>query len=366
MNKRQLKNAEWSILICAIILTIIGLIALYSATLASDLQAFKKQITWLIVSIPILLMMMFVDYKLIVRISLPLYIITILLLIVVLFTSAINGARSWFSIGPASIQPAEFGKIAVLLFLASMIDRINQGRQKAINKPLKLISVIGICLVPVILIAIQPDYGTAISYIIALLFMLYVAGINKKYIIVSLLLVIVMLPILYFFVLPAHAKARIDVYLNPNIDPRGAGYNIIQSKLAIGAGGLLGLGWLQGTQTHLGFLYPKSTDFIFSVIGEEMGFVVAALIVILYVVMITKAIQVAKTAKDDLGSYIAMGIVRNFTISRCRKYRNDNRITTNNRYPITIYKLWGKCINYKYNLHRIIIKYQYEKTKINV
>ena len=154
------------------------------------------------------------------------------------------------------------------------------------------------------------------------------------------------MPLLYFFVLPDHAKSRIEVYLNPNLDPRGAGYNIIQSKLAIGAGKLFGMGWLNGTQTQLGFLYPKTTDFIFPVIGEEAGFIACCLVVIIYVVLITKAINVAKTTSDDLGSYIAMGIVRNTFIPRCRKYRNDNRIASYNRYTITIYKLWRNIINY--------------------
>jgi len=103
-------------------------------------------------------------------------------------------------------------------------------------------------------------------------------------------------------------KNRIDVFLNPGLDPRGAGYNIIQSKLAIGSGQLFGMGLLKGNQTQLGFLYPKSTDFIFSVIGEELGFLIAGTVIILYVVLITKTIYVAKTAKDDLGSYIAIGI----------------------------------------------------------
>ncbi len=354
MNKRHLKNAEWSILICTILLIIIGLVAQYSATLSSDLSAFKKQLTWLIVGIPILISVMLIDYKIIARCALVLYGITLLLLIAVLFTSAVNGARSWFSIGSASIQPGEFGKIAVVLMLATVI---NKCKQREINRPLKLIGIIGICLLPVVLIAMEPDYGTAISYIVALIFMLFVAGIDKKYIIVSILLVIIIIPLLYFFVLPEHAKSRIDVYLDPYIDPRGAGYNIIQSKIAIGAGGLFGLGWLQGTQTHLGFLYPKSTDFIFSVIGEEMGFVVAVLIIVLYVILITKAIHVAKTAKDDLGSYIAMGIVRNTIIPCTREYRNDYGITSYNRYSITIYKLWRKFTTYEYNLYRTINEY---------
>lgn len=113
---------------------------------------------------------------------------------------------------------------------------------------------------------------------------------------------------LYLFVLPEHAKTRIEIFLNPEKDPRGAGYNIIQSKLAIGAGQLFGMGMLRGNQTQLGFLYPKTTDFIFAVIGEEFGFIISGAVIVIYVILITKSVYVAKTAKDDLGSYIAMGI----------------------------------------------------------
>lgn len=138
--------------------------------------------------------------------------------------------------------------------------------------------------------------------------MLFVSGIDKKYIITAVLLVVILVPVAYFFILPEHAKTRIDVYLNPDLEPRGAGYNIIQSKLAIGAGQAFGMGLLKGNQTQLGYLYPKTTDFIFAVIGEEMGFVVAGTVILLYVVLVTKSMQIAKTAKDTLGSYIASGI----------------------------------------------------------
>lgn len=161
---------------------------------------------------------------------------------------------------------------------------------------------------PVFLIILQPDYGTAMAFLIATALMLFVAGIDKKYIIAICAIVIIAAPLVYNFVLPEHAKARIQVYLNPETDARGAGYNIIQSKLAIGAGKLFGMGVLKGNQTQLGFLYPKTTDFIFSVISEEMGFVVAGSVIIIYVIMITKSIFIARTAKDDLGSYIAIGI----------------------------------------------------------
>ena len=337
MNKKYLKNTEWSILICTIILISIGLLALYSASKSSELGDLKKQVLWVIISIPVLIITTLVDYKIIAKLSIGLYILSIILLIAVLLTSAINGATSWFNIGTISIQPAELAKIAVVLFLANIMSKMSK---EEINKPIKLAMILGIVLLPVLLIVLQPDYGTAMAYIVATVVMLYVSGIKKRYIITAFLLVIIAVPILYFFVLPEHAKLRIDVYLNPYLDPRGAGYNIIQSKLAIGAGKLFGQGWMKGTQTHLGFLYPKTTDFIFAVIGEEMGFITCCSIIILYITLITRAITVAKTAKDDLGSYIAAGIVRNTNISCFRKYRNDNGTFTYNRCAITIYKLW--------------------------
>lgn len=331
MNKRILKNTEWSILICVIILIIMGLIALYSATIDSEFYEFKKQCIWVLISIPILVATIFIDYGIIARFSPYFYGISIILLIAVLFTSAINGATSWFNIGFFAFQPAEIAKVFVIIFLSSVIVRIQKKSRNEINRVSKLAIVLGIVLLPVVLIAIQPDYGTAIAYIISLILILYVAGIDKKYIIISFIILVITIPLMYFFILPEHAKSRIDVYLNPDLDPRGAGYNIIQSKIAIGAGKLFGMGWLKGTQTHLGFLYPKTTDFIFSMIGEELGFIACGLIVVVYVVLITKAISVAKTARDDLGSYIAMGIVRNIAVSCSREYWYDNRITSYNR-----------------------------------
>lgn len=308
MKNKILKNMEWMILICVFILIIIGCVALYSATLNTGGDELKKQLVWLAVSIPIMIITIFIDYEAIAKISPVVYGGMIILLICVLFTNPVNGATSWFNIGPASIQPAEFAKIFVVILVAYTISRIQKSGKAQISKPLKLLLVLILAGIPVFLIVLQPDYGTAIAFIIATVLMLFVAGINKKYIIISVLLAIIILPLLYIYVLPAHAKTRIDVYLNSELDPRGSGYNIIQSKLAIGSGQLIGMGITKGNQTQLGFLYPKTTDFIFSVIGEESGFVVAAGIIILYVILITRAIYVSKTAKDDLGSYISIGI----------------------------------------------------------
>ena len=311
MKKRIFKNMEWGILICTILLIAIGLVALFSSTQNTQYDEFRKQIIWLCISIPIFIVLLFIDYEIVAKASPVFYGIMLLLLGGVLFTEPVNGAKSWFGVGTLSFQPSEFAKIFVIITFALVVTKIqSKGKRgkKEISRPTRLLLSLLVIIVPVILIVLQPDYGTAIAFFVATIMILFVAGINIKYIIVGILIIAITVPLLYFFVLPEHAKTRIDVFLNPNLDPRGSGYNIIQSKLAIGAGQLFGMGVLKGNQTQLGFLYPKTTDFIFSVIGEEMGFVATAAIVILYVFLITKAIYVAKTAKDDLGSYIAMGI----------------------------------------------------------
>ena len=189
-----------------------------------------------------------------------------------------------------------------------VINRIQRYSREEINKPLKLLLALSVGVVPMLLIMKEPDYGMCAVYAVSIISILFVAGLDKKYIISAILIIVIMVPVAYNFLLPSYAKTRIDVFLNPNLDPKGSGYNIIQSKLAIGAGELTGMGLKNGNQTQLGYLYPKTTDFIFSVIGEEMGFVVAATVIFANVILITKAIYIAKTAKDREGSYIAAGI----------------------------------------------------------
>lgn len=340
MRRKIFKNIEWPILICVLLLVCIGLIALTSATKNTEYDELKKQIMWVAISIPIMFVVIFVDYELIAKAAPFLYGIILVLLIGVLFTEPINGATSWFNIGPFSFQPAEFAKIICILMLAVTIVKVQKNGKDEISRVSKLLLVLSVFAVPTLLIIKQPDYGTALGFVVALALMLFVAGIKKRYIISAILLVIIAVPLLYFFVLPEHAKTRIDVFLNPDLDPRGAGYNIIQSKLAVGAGELFGMGLFKGNQTQLGYLYPKTTDFIFALIAEEMGFIVSAGVIILYVVLITKAIYVAKTAKDDLGSYIAIGIARGIFLPHVRKHRYDNGIIANNRNSFAICKLW--------------------------
>lgn len=308
MKRKIFKNMEWWILFSAILLCVVGFVALYSATQSSGFEDLKKQLIWFAISIVIMIIIACIDYEVLAKLSPIFYGISIILLIAVLFTEAINGASSWFNIGAFSLQPAELAKVSVILFTATVIAKIQERGKFEINVFWKLGLILATVVLPVLLIILQPDYGTAAAYLVALVLMLFVAGIDKKYIISAIIIMVISLPLLYLFVLPDHAKARIDVFLNPESDPKGSGYNVIQSKIAIGAGELTGMGILNGNQTQLGYLSPKTTDFIYSVIGEEMGFIVSAVVIIVYVTLITKSLYVAKTAKDDVGSYIAAGI----------------------------------------------------------
>lgn len=182
MNKQFFKNLEWRVLICSLLLLAIGLFALYSATINKGLVDFTKQVRWFIVSIPFLLFFTFVDYNKILKYSAFFYIIFIGLLVGVLFTSPISGATSWYNLGEFSFQPSEIGKIFILMFIVATIVRLQYKGKDEINKLYKLIISLIVAAIPIVLIIRQPDYGTALAYIFAVIAILYVGGLRKRYI----------------------------------------------------------------------------------------------------------------------------------------------------------------------------------------
>lgn len=232
------------------------MVALFSATQNSEYDSLKKQIQWTIISIPVMIILIILDYNTLVKISPFLYGIGIIALIGVLFTEEINGATSWFQLGSFSVQPAEFAKLSSVLLFSYVISIFQKKGRDQINKFWKLLLCVLVMALPVALIILQPDYGTAGAFVLATAFVLFIAGIKVRYIIACILIVAIALPLLYIYVLPEHAKQRIDIFLNPESDARGAGYNIIQSKLAIGAGQLWGMGLLKGNQTQLRIFVP--------------------------------------------------------------------------------------------------------------
>lgn len=220
MKEKRLKNTDWVVLIISILLLTIGLVALYSATQMTELDEFKKQIQWFLISIPFIILAYVIDYRLIVKFSPVLYILFIGLLVGVLFTKPISGASSWFKLGKSvAIQPSELAKIVIVMFMSLILYKLQLKGKKEINKPWKLLIYFVFWAIPIALIIKQPDFGTAMAYCFAMVFMLFVAGLDKKYIILVLLIVALITPNLQR-ILPQHAKARLEIFRNPESDPR--------------------------------------------------------------------------------------------------------------------------------------------------
>ena len=182
MNKQFFKNLEWKVLVCSLLLLAIGLFALYSATINKGLVDFTKQVRWFVVSIPFLLFFTLVDYNKILKYSGFFYLIFLGLLVGVLFTKPISGATSWYNLGEFSFQPSEIGKIFILMFIVAIIVRLQYKGKDEINKLYKLIISLIVAAIPITLIIRQPDYGTALAYIFAVIAILYVGGLRKRYI----------------------------------------------------------------------------------------------------------------------------------------------------------------------------------------
>lgn len=308
MIKKLLKAVDYGIIIICLILFGIGVVALFSANggIEGDTSETFKQVIWFGVGFLLMIIIYFIDYDIFGKLWIPLFVITTASLVAVLFTPPINGATSWFNFGSVSVQPSEFAKLSLILGLAKIIEYFKQ--KKKLNHPLSILAILVFVAVPILLVIKQPDYGTAMVMLAIVAFMLYAGGINYKYIIGAVLLAAIAIPVVYNYVLPEHAKSRLMVFLNPQMDPQGAGYNIIQAKLAVGSGQLWGMGLQEGNQTQLGYLPMKVTDFIYAVISEEMGFVMSVLVVVLFVLLIVKGFYIAKTAKDVYGSLLATGI----------------------------------------------------------
>ena len=310
MRRKLLKNLDWGVLICIAVLLGVGMFALFSTSQNTNHNEFFKQLQWVAISIPFFVAFILIDYDKILKIAPVLYGACIFLLILVLFTHEINGARSWFKLGPLSLQPSEFAKIMMIISFARLVDYFKS--KDKLNKISSLTLILLFIAVPLALIIKQPDYGTAMVLLVMGIMMIFVAGIKWRYVISATIFACISVPLAYHFVLPQHAKDRIMVFLNPQIDPRGKGYNVIQSKLAVGSGKLWGMGLFNGNQTQLGILPMKTTDFIYSVISEEMGFIISVSVILLFILLIIKIINIARNAKDLYGTLICVGVAAMF------------------------------------------------------
>ncbi len=301
IDRSQVMNIDWILVSLLLLNSAIGVVAIYSSSLYLPGNYCLKQIIWIIISLVLLFIFLSIDYNILTTYSLFLYILCIVLLgSVLIFGNLIAGTRSWFRLFFFQIQPSEITKIAVIL----VISRIFSGFKRS---PLswKLGSISSVMVfIPVVLIAFQPDLGTALSFIPIFLGAIILAGINRKALILLLVFALVLGFAGWNFFLKDYQKSRLTTLVSPNKDPLGSGYHVLQSKIAIGSGGFSGKGYMKGTQSQLRFLPARHTDFIFSVIGEEFGFVGVVLAVLAFFFFVYRLFNSVKSSKDRAGVYI--------------------------------------------------------------
>jgi rod shape determining protein RodA len=274
----------------------------YSAD-GTDLLNFKKQLVFSVAGIILMIFISFFDYKALKNYTGLLYILACFILVAVLFLGSLTrGTASWFDFGFFSFQPSEFVKIVVIIILAKYLA-------KAGDYALKKIMISGAyTFLLVVLIVLQPDLGSSLALVFIWFSMLAVSGVKKKYIVIILLLGLITFAGSWSFVLEGYQKERIVTFLNPQLDPLGSGYNVIQSMVAIGSGSIWGKGLGYGSQSQLNFLPEKHTDFIFAVVAEEMGFVGILLVLGLLAVVFHRLFKIAVEAQDNFGKFLVLGI----------------------------------------------------------
>ncbi|MDK2877756.1 MAG: rod shape determining protein RodA [Thermoanaerobacteraceae bacterium] len=312
MNHKLLKNIEYHILIVIVIITFISILIISSATHATapggNFHYAKMQFIWFCLGLVAMFFIMAVDYHTIAQWSNVIYVLNLGMLIAVMILGRESmGAQRWIPLGPFSLQPSEFAKLAIIITLAKHLEK-----KRSLNNIKDVVPAFLHVGIPLILILKQPDLGTSLVLLAILFGMMFVAGISFKLFGAIIGSGVMSLPLLWNF-LHDYQKKRILVFLNPNLDPLGAGYHVIQSKIAIGSGKLLGKGLFQGTQNQLDFIPEQHTDFIFAVLGEELGFVGGMLLLVLFFLLIYYTIQVAFKARDLLGTYMVIGIATMWT-----------------------------------------------------
>ncbi|MDC7126964.1 MAG: rod shape-determining protein RodA [Spirochaetales bacterium] len=382
MKTRSFFRFDFIILLCAIGLSVIGILFIYSSAISSDgvLQnhEYIKQIVWACAGIAIMFGMSFINYEKLKAISWYFYIImTALLAVVLIVGNVVNGAKSWLSFMGIGFQPSEFMKLAVIIRLACYFESSRDKQSDIVRFMLSLVQT-GI---PMLLILIQPDMGTAMVLIPIYLIMAYVAGIKKRYLVFllsagALSVIGIMVPAWDIFIvteksvqlakilaskqtllfmigssfiifivsgigflvfkkryyywicfifliliaaftltlgagsfIKEYQLKRLIIFLDPQVDPRGAGWNVIQSITAVGSGGPSGKGYLKGTQSHYRYLPQQSTDFIFSIIAEEWGFIGCSIVFLLFLIIMIRCLYILLSAKEPFALYVGAGIV---------------------------------------------------------
>lgn len=310
---RLIRQIDWILILAVITILIIGILIISSATHQARTEGdnlselYPKQLIFIVFSLFILAITWLIDYHQIKGYYFHLYGLNLFfLLLVLLLGNTEPGAQRWIEIGSFQIQPSEISKIIIIITLAAFLST-RKGDLTGIKDIVFAFIHISI---PTFFIFLQPDLGTSLVLIAVLIGQLFIAGIKIKHLGVIFIIGFVLIAIiLNFNLLKEYQMNRLLVFLNPDLDPQGAGYNLSQSKIAIGSGQIFGKGLYSGTQTNLRFLPARHTDFIFSVVGEELGFLGTSMVLVLYFIIIGRGITIALSAKDIYGALVSIGIV---------------------------------------------------------
>ena len=301
---QKIKELDYVLLICIIILSFLSLLVMYSTDGGDILYHTKSHFIKLIIFFPLMMLIAFFNIKYWHTFAYIFYFLIILFLVwVSFFGLEASGSQRWMNLYLFVLQPSELMKIAIILALAKYYHRI---KIQNVNSLTSIILVLTIILIPVILVISQPDLGTSVLIALSGLIILWIAGIRVKYFIFSLIISVISLPFIISFLKP-YQKLRILTFLDPDRDPLGAGYQIIQSKIAIGSGGINGKGFLKGTQSYLDFLPEKHTDFIFTLFSEEFGFIGSVALLILYTIIIIRIIRIGVLSRSNFSKLFCFG-----------------------------------------------------------
>ncbi len=348
----MVRLSYFKILLIAVVICLIGVLAIYSSTYQKDSRVwqaiYQRQILWIVLGLAVFFMMAQMDYRRIEDLTYVLYALSIFFLVLVFTLGAIRlGAQRWLRIGWFNFQPSEFAKLATIVFMAKYfssksVDELclasgSFGILRGLTIPFFFVSI------PMLLIIEQPDLGSGLLILALFISMLYVTNLKLRYFLLFGASLIIPAPFMWHL-LRDYQKERLLVFINPNIDPLGAGYTIIQSKIAIGSGGWFGKGWLSGTQSQLHFLPESHTDFIFATFAEEWGFLGSVFLMVLYYFLIREGFAIAARTHDYFGKLLAMGISLMLSIQVFINIAMNLGLAPVVGVPLPLFSYGGSCV----------------------
>ena len=301
---QKIKNLDYILLTCILLLGMISSLSMYSTDGGEILYHTQSHITKFLIFFPMMIILSFLSIKFWHGIGYLFYIIILIFLIwASLYGIKASGSQRWINLYFLNIQPSELMKIAIILCLAKFYHRVQLDK---VNSFTSVLTALVILILPIMLVVSQPDLGTSILIALSGLVILWLAGINIKYFFYLFLTTIISMPFVISFLKP-YQKLRILTFLNPDRDPLGAGYQVIQSKIAVGSGGLTGKGFLKGTQSYLEFLPEKHTDFIFTLFAEQFGFLGSIVLLIIYIVIIIRILKIGSISRSYFAKLFCYG-----------------------------------------------------------